>query len=102
MNLKNKREHNETLKQYRARQKEMKIYLKVKKNGTLIKPMAASNRKYKQRGFRGMRSHHDPDKNYGSLSAHKKAAAIKSNKPSKIDRVERGMKRLRKAFGFAM
>lgn len=100
MNLKNKREHDESLKQYRTRQKEMKVYLKVKKNGTLITAMAASNRKYKQRGFRGMRSHHDPDKNYGSLSKHKKAAAIKSNKPSKIDKVARGMARLHKAFGF--
>jgi len=98
MNLKNVREHNETLEQYRTRQKEMKVYLKARKNGQPFKIMPASNRKFKQRGARGLRTHHDPDLNYGSLSAHKKWAAIKANKPSKIERVATGMARLYKAF----
>ena len=93
----NKRHHSESQTRYRARQRNMKVIIKEHKKGRVIVPMAASNRLAVQRG--GMlRTHHDPDKNYGSLSSHKRWAAIQQNKPSKLAQVERGMARLRRAF----
>jgi len=96
--LANKRHHSESLARYRVRQRNMKLIIKEKARGTLLVPMKASNRFVVQRGARGLRTHHNPDKGYGSLSAHKRWAAIKQNKPSKLLLVETGMARLRKAF----
>lgn len=102
MELRNRRMHNESQKAYRDRQKLMKHYVKLKKKGTVRVPMQASQRIHAQRGVRGLRSHHDPDKNYGSLSKHKRWAAIRCNKPSKLLLVEQGMARLRRAFNINM
>lgn len=98
MELRNQRMHSESQKAYRDRQKLMKMYLKLKKKGRVRIPMAASQRMAAQRGVRGLRSHHDPDRNYGSLSAHKRWAAKRCNRINKVMQVESGMARLRKAF----
>jgi len=96
--MENKRHHSESLARYRVRQRNMKLVLKEQKRGKMYRPMKASNRLAVQRGARGLRTHHDPDKGYGSLSAHKRWAAMKQNKPAKLLLVETGMARLRKAF----
>ena len=94
----NVRHHSESQTRYRARQRNMKVIIKEHKKGRVIVPMAASNRLNVQRGGGMLRTHHDPDKNYGSLSSHKRWAAIQQNKPSKLAQVEKGMARLRRAF----
>lgn len=98
MEHRNQRMPSESYKAYKDRQKLMKLHLKHKKRGRVVIPMAASRRRTVQRGAIPFRTHHDPDKNYGSLSAHKRWAAQRCNRLSKIAKVEAGMAKLRKSF----
>jgi len=97
LDLRNKRGPNESFKNYKERQKLMAIYCNESYQARFIKKMPPSRRHHAV--IMRKKSRHDPDKNYGSLSAHKRWAAIRCNKLAKLNLVEKGMKRLFNAYG---